>query len=199
MRRALTLRSAASQTRLQSPGGTSTAPAASPPPAGRERERSPWGAKGDATTRGELGGPSGSRAGAGLGAEGLSSGALGRLSPHRAEGQEERLTRVVQAEGPAPGGGGGYEKQARCWQPGKAPPSPPRDRPPWGSRRRQGPAPAMRAARPPGPEAICRGAARPRLGMAPLTCAERVGASVLLRAPRGTGAAAQRKAQTTRI
>lgn len=106
VRRALTLRSAASQTRLQSPGGTSTAPAASPPPAGRERERSPRGAKGDATTRGELGGPSGSRAGAGLGAEGLSSGALGRLSPHRAEGQEERLTRVVQAEGPAPGGGG---------------------------------------------------------------------------------------------
>lgn len=60
-RRALTLRSAASQTRLQSPGGTSTAPAESPPPAELERERSPRGAKGDAKARGELGGPSGSR------------------------------------------------------------------------------------------------------------------------------------------
>lgn len=96
------------------------------------------------------------------------------------------------------GATGTYEKQARCWQPGKASPSLPRDPPPWGSRRRQSLAPAMRAARPPGPEAICRGTARCRLGMAPPTCAERVGASVLFRAPRGTGAAAQRKAHSKR-
>lgn len=103
-RRALTLRSAASQTRLQSPGGTSTTPAASQPPAKRERERSPRGAKGDATARGELGGPSGSPAASVRGVEGLSSAALRQLGPHREEGWGERLARVMQAEGPAPGG-----------------------------------------------------------------------------------------------